>query len=326
MSDNNVSVNNNRNQLPPLPWQQQGNGLQAPKEGNNSNRLSLGTVKNQWQQQQSPQQFTPQQPPVDNRREKYEKFRGGRDEEDYYEDRTDRDRRRRERRRQRERAEDLRGPGCGCRLIGIVMSLVLLGLLIGLAYILINRPPSIVDPVKDWLNQDLEAVTFTPEEAETAIFNLNSQVSRFNTGENILRINEKELNVLLNQGSTNADLNARIVESELKLYANSDPTSDKPLWLVAKFGIDPANPEDLKLTGVGTERISTPQFLNDALLDVILSTSNFVTQADADSILDFAVDLPSNVRVKKVQLEDKELLLTLDVSTGLEDFFGGGDN
>lgn len=311
---NDISINNNKNKLPPLPGS---NGLQQPAY--DPNRLSLASNQNQWQQQsQAP---TPQQ---SERTQRFQQFKGsGRDEDGYYEDRADRDRRRRERRRERERAEDLRGPGCGCRLIGLAMSLTLIALLVGLAYVLINRPPNIVDPVKDWLNQDLEAITFTEEEAETALFDLNSQVSRFSTGENILNISELELNVLLNQDINGTSLFADISEGELKLYANSDPAAEKPLWLVAKFSSDPETGEDLVLTGVGTERVSTPKFLNDAILEVILSTSNFVTQSDADSILDFAVDLPSNVKVKAVELKEEELQLTLDVSTGLEDFFGG---
>lgn len=287
-----VSVLRNRDDLPALPGQRK-QPLSAGS--NNANRLRLKSVKQGYEQE-------PEAPPPPPRQPDYQEF---------------------ERRRQRRRrdAEDLRGPGCGCRVIGFVLSLILVGIIVGIIYLLINRPPQIVNPIKDWLNQDLAAITYSDSDQETALFNLNSQISQFGTGQNVLVLSQLDLNVLLNRDAERASLNAALTDNQLKLYVDSDPEGEKPLWLVAKFEVDPENPEDLRLAGVGTERVTTPQFFNDAILDIILSTSNFVTDTEANSILDFAINLPSNVKIQSVDIKDQQVLITLEVTTGLENLF-----
>jgi hypothetical protein len=232
--------------------------------------------------------------------------------------------------RQRQELERLRklteprqaNPGLGCRAIGCGLSLILLLLIAGLLYIFIARPIGIVNPLKTWLNGDLQPKAIKVESATVLLGSLEKQVQKFSTGNNTLLISEDQLNLLVNKSiTTGAPVYFDAEQDQLKVYTNVDQQAQVPLFIVAEFGVGGENQNELTLNRIGTERIATPPVLSEAILDAILSAGKAVTGREADNILQLIIIFPENVEITGVQIKKDELALTLRVSTGLEGIF-----
>lgn len=220
------------------------------------------------------------------------------------------------------------GIGCfrwlfNCRCIGCFLMLAIFTIVAGSAYVVINRPPAIWTPVKQWFNVSLVKQEYDARTYESVSNRLNEELSSFSSGTNLLRITEQDLYTVLNErlkGMGLQDLNVELTPNLLKMYWNIETDDSLPLWMVMES--TPNNDGRLVISKLGTERIGAPEFTNDALMNLVLSGIKLLQGADHNAdLIRIAFPFKENVEVKSVQINRDELVLELNVKTGLEDFF-----
>lgn len=233
--------------------------------------------------------------------------------------------------RYREELEDAppkrRGAGClskilNCRCIFLFLFLFTLAVIAILIWIFATRPTFIYEPLKNWLNDGLQA---TETSAPTvSLDDLGDQVTAFQIGDNDLVITEAELRSLLTQRLSVNGLNNLQVSLQpgvAKLYWDADThpdSSTEPLWMVLEVTSDDAG--QLTLQKFGTQRIGVPAFLNQIVQRIVLSVVSLAGSKDG-GFVGLIVPLPSNIHLKGVEIEQGKLRITLNVGTGLENSF-----
>ncbi len=166
-----------------------------------------------------------------------------------------------------------------CRCMGCGCALLIVGLVAMVAFVLISRPPQIINPVKDWLNSGLESVEHDGTSLEGASIELSRQVQDFKVGENELVVTESQLRPIVNERLAQlqvVDINVDIEDGELKLFWDATPYEDATLWVVLKF--QPNANENPELTYIGTERLPVPGLLNEAATRIVLTALNAATE------------------------------------------------
>lgn len=220
------------------------------------------------------------------------------------------------------------GMGCArfifnCRCIGCALMLLILALIAGSVYVVIYRPPAVWTPVKEWLNVSLVKQEYDPRSYESVSARLNDELASFASGTNSLRISEQDLYTVLNErlGEMGLrDLNVELTPGIVKLYWNIETDNSLPLWMVMESTPDDAG--HLVISKLGTERVAAPDFLNDGLMNLVLSGIKLLQGADQNAdLVRIAFPFKENIEVKSVQVNLDELVLELNVKTGLEDFF-----
>lgn len=224
--------------------------------------------------------------------------------------------------RERER-RDLSGCSLpSLRCLGCTGCFLLLALFVFGIYVLIARPPVVWDPVKEWFNAGLQTVPYDQIAPAAVYVDMQDQLAKFTVGENRWVITQDQLRSMIVdriKGVQMPDLNVDMMEGKVKLFWNGDPNSDVPLWYVVEIGInDKGQPYFTKL---GTERIGTPGFLNELLTGMFLSAVRIGSNQQPDQLVNVLVPLPNNVTVKGVQFEEDEMVIVINVSTGLENLF-----
>ncbi len=215
-----------------------------------------------------------------------------------------------------------RGIGCSCRTISCTGCLIIVALIVAIIYIVIARPPAIVNPIKVWLNDGLQATINEGTTPEAALAAWTAQGTNFKVGDNDLVVKQDELRALIQSkvGNVNA-INVQILSGKIKLYVNGDTNTDVPLWLVGEIASEDG--QHLHLTKLGTERIGLPTFMNDFLTRVIFSVLNLAgnKQASSDDLISAVLPLPSTIQLKSLKMEPGVLTITLHLDSGLENIF-----
>lgn len=213
-------------------------------------------------------------------------------------------------------------PLSSCRNLGCLLSLLILGFLVFVAYLVIVRPPHLWEPVKTWLNGDLEPVQ-TQQLGSSQVFGqLNDQVGDFDIGDNDLQVTEPQFKVLFDSALKSAfpgEVYTDVQKDLLRIYWNIDASSSVPLWSVIEFGVNAQG--QLELTKIGAHRLPFPAFLNQAVSNFALSAMRIGRQQQTSDLLGALIPLPENVTLKKVQLLDDKMLITLTVKNGLDGLF-----
>jgi hypothetical protein len=207
--------------------------------------------------------------------------------------------------------------GCGCLMMGLAIIAIMT-----VGYVLIARPPGVWEPLKQWLNADLQAPTTEEPSLEAVYSKLQDQVKTFQIGENKLHITAAELQVLISTQLGNlfpGKVFVNVSTAHARLFWNVDTKESIPLWAVAEFR--PDQQQKLVLTKLGTPRIGIPSFLNQPATNLLLSGLEFGRQREFKDLVHVILDLPENVEVKGVVLKDNELEIILNVSTGLDNIF-----
>jgi len=212
--------------------------------------------------------------------------------------------------------------GCSCRTITCSGCLLFLILLIVLIYILIARPPAIMNPVKIWLNDSLQAAPGDGTTAAAAYADLAGQASNFRVGDNDLVIMQNEIQAILqDKAGDKAAVNLLVLPAKVKVFIDGDPQSDIPLWWVAEISTEDG--EHLQISKLGTERIALPAFMNEFLTRVIFSVAGLVTgnNGGSENLLSTVIPLPENVKLRAIKLENGKMTVTLNLASGFENLF-----
>lgn len=210
---------------------------------------------------------------------------------------------------------------CRCLGMGCVILLVL-GILL-VAWVLVSRPPEIVNPTKEWLNAGLVGDEIEPLPIAEVNQELSAQVLNFGVGENTLRINELQLrSLLLNKIESDAvnDVYLHIEQDRIKFFWDIESMPDNPLWLVVEL-TPSGDGTQTTVAKVGTERVALPSFLNSFAEDVALSLLNLSGANTENGLVGILLPLPSNVQITGMEIVRSELNILLNVSTGLENLF-----
>jgi hypothetical protein len=220
------------------------------------------------------------------------------------------------------------GMGCfrwlfNCRCIGCFLMFTIAFIVAGTAYVVINRPPAIWTPVKEWFNVSLAKQEYDERTYESVSARLNSELANFASGTNTLRISEQDLYAVLKERLKEMalnDLNVELRPGIVKLYWNIETDDSLPLWMVMES--TPDNSGRLVISKMGMERLGVPDFLNDSLMNIMLSGIKLLQGADQNAdLVRIAFPFKENIEIKSVEVNLDELVLHLDVKTGLEDFF-----
>ncbi|MBL8015365.1 MAG: hypothetical protein JNK26_04220 [Candidatus Doudnabacteria bacterium] len=228
--------------------------------------------------------------------------------------------------------ERRRGLGCTTGCLRALLScrcliLSILGLLVVAVILLIliftQKPPFIYTPLKEWLNAGLQATTVRPSNTFEDIFD---QAQNFKVGDNKLVITESQLQgwVADRLSSTNLKkVNVTLEEGLMKLYwdIESDNAVGGPLWLVVEVATD--NTSQPVISKIGSERVGLPSFLNQLVQQLIVSVANLSgsNSEGAGGIVGALFPLPSTVSIKKIEIFDDKIELTVNLKSGLEQVF-----
>src|SRR5690606_17605730 len=156
-------------------------------------------------------------------------------------------------------------------------------------------------------------------------FNVSEQLEGFSIGSNELRISESQLKVLLDDrlpDLTSGELYVDVAAEQIKFYWDVTPGDEQPLWAVVNMKVDDQG--QLYMAEVGTERVKIPQFLTNLLSGAVLSLGNVTGNSlDGTGLIKQVLPFADNVVVESVELNRDELVILLDIRTGLEDILTG---
>jgi len=173
------------------------------------------------------------------------------------------------------------------------------------------------------VQSELAALKSAPQiPFEEATAQLSNQTAKFNIGTNQLIINQLQLQAVIDKafkGFVPNQVYARIDNGEVKLLWNIDTTLDQGLWMVLKLGIDQQN--KLVVKHIGFNSISLPEFLNKMLTDGALTGLRMQSGRDINEILDTILNLPDSVSVKNVQIVPNQLIVNVELKSGLDNLF-----
>jgi hypothetical protein len=216
----------------------------------------------------------------------------------------------------------MRGIGCNCRAIGCTLSLAIILLLAGAIYVLIARPPEVLNPLKVWLNDSLIPEANPVVSREAVMAELNQQVAQFQIGENNLTLREGQFKTLLAGAFSDILPESSVVSLEpdlVKIFWDTTGGDTIPLWLLMEFRVD--NSQKLYLDKIGTQRVPIPTVLNGAFTAAFLSVWRIGKQEAASDLMNLVLPLPENITIKEITVFRDQMLLNLDVRTGLENVF-----
>ncbi len=215
-------------------------------------------------------------------------------------------------------------PGClrylfNCRCLGMSFLVALILGIVFFVWLITQKPPAIYTPLKEWLNAGLVQPEYAEQmDREEAIQLLEAELEDFEVGENVLIISEQQLFALLNTPDASNALTGAFVDlrpGRVRFFRNAEEGSDIPLWLILELII--AENGTGAVGYIGTERIPLPQFVTQALQSLLLSAFNISGGGSLD-LVGLFLPLPDNVQVTSVQVTENDLLIKVDVSTGLE--------
>jgi len=209
-----------------------------------------------------------------------------------------------------------KGGGCSFRLITCSGCSIFLILILVIVILLLTRPVWL----NSWLNAGLQEVPFDGTTVEGTYSRLGLQVSDFEIGDNNLVITENQVRAIIAETVGYADpsvLNVDIEQGVMNVFTDIDPGNQVPLYLDVTLGV---NDDQLVVRSVGTGRIGVPEFVNEAVMKMLFAIIGVAGEEDQDLISTF-LSTPENVNVTSVQLSKDKMIISMYVSTGLEDIF-----
>lgn len=223
--------------------------------------------------------------------------------------------------------DEERGIGCfrflfNCRCLGCGGFILIWGVILFIVYVLVARPPAVIDPAKEFLNAGLTAHQHDGTTLEGASIELGLQVSEFAVGENQLTITESQLKPLINARLVElqlTEIHVDVEPGEMKVYWDASGGEEVPFWVVLKLGTDQNG--NAELTYVGTERIAVPEFLNETATRIALTALNVTGVSTESELIEILLPLPDNAAVSSIEFVQDEMQATIEVSTGLENLF-----
>ena len=210
------------------------------------------------------------------------------------------------------------GCGCGCRTITCGGCLLFILVIIGFAYIIINKPAFIWSEVVEYLNDGQKAPKYEPQDLTTLQESINSQIS--NIGEVSINLTQDQLTTLIRNNTVQLkDLTVDIDPNLLTLYwylDNSLPA--KPLYGIVE--IKSTESGNLEITKVGTGKVGLPDAVNKFATNTVYSLLN-LENTEGTSPLSILTSIfnSENITVKSVKLEDGLVKITADIKVNLFD-------
>lgn len=215
-----------------------------------------------------------------------------------------------------------RGMGCfrfifNCRFITCSGCLIFILLIAGFIFLVANKPAGVWSTFVTFMNNGISQPQYEVITEDQAIKNINDQV--VNVGENEVIISEKDLGAIVKDRFPQfKDMKVDIEADVVKLIWIMDETdTQSKLYGVMEIVQNPEDKE-LEIAKAGTERIGTPQFLNEAITGTITSVLNkLVPGQETNQILYNILSPEGGVTLSDVKIEKDQIKLKITVSAKL---------
>lgn len=209
------------------------------------------------------------------------------------------------------------GCGCGCRTFTCGGCLLFVLTIIGIAYVIINKPAFIWSEVVTFLNDDQRAPTYKPQDLTNLQESINSQIS--NIGEVQINLTQDQLTTLVRDQATQLnDLTIEINPQQLNIYFFLDKTLPaKPLYGIVN--ITQSADGKLEISRIGTGLIPLPDFINKTATNGVYSILNIDNSNQNQSPLSILSSIfnSENLTIKSVELQEGTVKITADVKVNL---------
>lgn len=206
--------------------------------------------------------------------------------------------------------------GCGCRSIACGGLLVILLLVVGTVFIIVNKPSGLWNSVVTFLNAGVNVPEYNGTTSEEAKNSINDQITK--VGENQVEIDEDEFTAIVKERvpdlkNPSIDIEANVI----KLFWELDQTiKEEPLFAVMEIKVEN---KKLVISKVGVNRFGTPAFLNDFVSNTVISLFNQSnTKKDGDYGLLYNFLAPDeNITITDLKLEQDKAIITLNINANL---------
>jgi hypothetical protein len=289
----NPDVSTNNNGLPPLPQESKYETLS--NTFNNSTTMDNNTNK---------------LPPLPNNSENKEEKRNNSEEKEKVVERVII--------KEKVHRGGLFNTGCGLRSLGCSGCFLIIVLIVLLAGLFITKPKGIWEKTVNFLNSDVSVPEYDGTTYESAVSTVNTQIE--DVGENIVYITEDQLTAFGRENIPQLkNMVIDIEQGNLRIYWNIDSSiENRPL--VGVLELQKNSSSELYITHFGTNRITTPSFVNKYLTNVLFAVLNLGTKNNtSNAFLVKLVSLSENVEIKDVTFEDDGLNLNVNVNVDLFD-------
>lgn len=175
--------------------------------------------------------------------------------------------------------------------------------IIALVVIIIFRPPIVWDPIKGFINSDLEPTAASEQSADQIIKKVESDAANGK-----VTISESELAVLVkDKVGFDSEVRANIDTGGLDIYINNEKEGN-PLWVVVSMK---QTEDKIEVDKIGFERISAPQSITSRISSGITEVLDFLKRDDMVSLVSEVLktsEVSSNIT--DVKLMDGEIVIT----------------
>jgi len=198
----------------------------------------------------------------------------------------------------------------------ITITLIILAIIffISSLFVAIYKPPFFWNPMKTFLNSDIQVLDTTNENVDSIYTMINETAEK----ESVVSLTEGEFSKIAFTKLTMTEENyVRFKRDKVFFYLNTE-TKERPLWNVVSVNVQ--KNEKMKILSYGVGRFDTPQFvsgfLNDTLGSVFsfaesLVTSNSNTFAFSELLMD-KEKIDKSLILKEVKVEDSKIMLTYE--------------
>jgi hypothetical protein len=198
----------------------------------------------------------------------------------------------------------------------IAITLIVFGIIFFIAalFVAIYKPPVFWNPMKTFLNSDIQVLNTTNEDVDTIYTMINEKAEK----ESIVTLTEGEFSKIAFAKLDMTEENyVRFKKDKVFFYLNTE-SKERPLWNVVSVNVK--KDEKMKILSYGVGRFDTPQvvsgFLNDTLGSVFsfaesLVTSSTNTFAFSELLMD-KTKIDKSFILKDVKVEDSKIMLTYE--------------
>jgi len=209
------------------------------------------------------------------------------------------------------------GCGCGCRTISCSGCLLIILAIVGIAYVIINKPAVIWSEVVTYLNAGERAPSSSPQDLTNLQDLVNSQIS--NIGEVQINLTQDQLTTLIRDQATQLnDLTIEVKPKQLTIYFYLDKTLPaKPLYGIVNINQTPEG--KLEISRIGTGLIPLPDFVNKTATNTIYSVLNIDNTNQDQSPISILSSIfnSQNITIKSVDLQEGTVKITADIKVNL---------
>jgi len=206
--------------------------------------------------------------------------------------------------------------GIGCRTFFSLGCLIIILSIVGIVALFIFKPSSLWDKTVSFLNSNLEVYEYDGTTYDSAISAVNEQVTE--VGNNEVVLTENQLTALSRKNISQLEnIQVDVQTDKLFIFWELDNSiENEPLYGLFEFKQKDSG--ELYINKFGTNRISTPRFLNKYLNDVLMSTLKIGSdQEDNYVVIRKLIALNEDAEITQATLEDDTLKLTVNVGVNL---------